>query len=454
MPQRTLSITYGAKTVGAGTDIEIDGPVIIRRGHTVFEIEFQVVIVEVNVADFASEITEIELAFSQPRLNLTVTQEGTDLYAFSEVGNTGYSADPTIEKTDDLDGNSGRSRIYIIRVILQTPVTIAGNNGRLESVAELTLSASKIERIVISGAYKAIGGNNAHDQFDTAITAFITSTIAEAGGGNYEETSRTVSWDDNIKNATFQIILENVIFNQSVGVLDNAAIVSATMIVRVASTQNNTPAIGQKVRPDVIATVNYSASIDRTITTDLSAVWEDTIKPFILSYVTGLPGMSKGTIVIDEPEYHPYENSITASMSIQGGLAGILSFELTFKKEGLEGIVKLPVWSGNPFHKHVFIGSAELLMTITAVAKVKKGSFPALSNYHKFNTIGRLFFFNERNVHPKRYFPRDSLQDGPNWVKESDTEEILPKRVGAQAIPIIEYTRITTFSRADKVSSI
>ena len=63
---RTLSITYGAKTVGAGTDIEIDGPVIIRRGHTVFEIEFTVVIVDANVANFAAEIASIEAAFSQP----------------------------------------------------------------------------------------------------------------------------------------------------------------------------------------------------------------------------------------------------------------------------------------------------------------------------------------------------------------------------------------------------
>ncbi len=454
MPQRTLSITYGGKTVGAGTDIEIDGPVIIRRGHTVFEIEFTVVIVDANVANFAAEIASIESAFSQPRLNLTVTQESTNLYAFSESANTGFSADPTIEKTDDLDGNSGRSRVYTIRIILQTPVTIAGNDGRLESVAELTFSASKVERLVISGAYKALGSNNAHAQFDAAIAAFITSTIAEAGGGNYEETARVVSWDDNVKNATFEIILENVIFNQSTGILDNVAIVSATMIVRVSETNNNSKPFIGVARPDVQAIVNYSASIDRNITVDLSSIWEDTIKPFILTYVGTLPGMKNGTIVLNEPEYHPYENSITASLQIQGGLNGLISFELSVKKEGLTGSVKLPVWSGNPFHKHVFLGSAELVMTITAVAKVKKTAGISKNKLYGFDSSGAFFFLRDSNVHPARYFPKDVLSNGRNWVKDGDIEEIIPKRLGAQAIPITQYTRTTIFSRADKVPTI
>ncbi len=454
MPQRTLSIAYGAKTVGAGTDIEIDGPVIIRRGHTVFEIEFTVVIVEANVADFAAEITSIESAFSQPRLNLVVTQEATALYSFSESANTGFSADPTIEKTDDLDGNSGRSRVYTIRIILQTPVTIAGNDGRLESVAELTFSASKVERLAISGSYKALGGNNAHAQFDSAIGAFITSTIAEAGGGDYEEASRSVSWDDNVKNATFQIVLENVIFNQSTGILDNDAIISATMIVRVSETNSNSKPFIGIARPDVQTIVNYSASIDRTITVDLPGIWNDTIKPFILSYVQTLPGMKNGTIVLNEPEFHPYENSITASLQMQGGLNGLISFELTVKKEKQEGIVKLPVWSGNPFHKHVFIGSSELVMTITAIAKVKKSADISRIKLYDFDSLGAFFFIRDINVHPIRYFPKHPLSNGKNWIKDGDLEEITPKRLGAQAIPITQYTRTTIFSRADKVPTI
>lgn len=369
---RELSITYGAFTVGGATERLLDsevGQMRIEKDFTSVSVEYTFVIQQELEADFAAEIASVEAAFRIPRLNLTIAQGSSTLLSLSQSSNTGFDADPSIIKFDDI-GNTGRSRVYTVRIDFGLPADNIGTSGRQSSVITVEFSESRRRTVTISGVYTALGGAESRAQYNASIATYAASILAGLGG-TYELTAETADNFETDKNLEFSQTFQELIFNQANAVLDNLSIVNQIFRVtrKTVTPGDSSPLVGVDAVRLVDFDVSYEASIDATLTTDLVGIWENEIRPFIILQVETIAG---GAIALleDEPTFSFDDNTISAAMLFTSATtSGVLEFERTEETFFDEGWVFVPAWTGDRLAKFEYQGAATILQTVTIKGK-------------------------------------------------------------------------------------
>jgi len=418
---RLLEIDYGGFIVGGAGDAILTDLIRIQ------EVSYERAIVEftfsmekaVSDADFATKVQAAEAAFRTPRQDLVIRQGGNIVRTYSHTNSTGFNAQPFISKIGDPGGDTSRTRIYTVRIEFQLPADLAGQNGRRDSRVELRWDGSRNRFLTISGTYTALTAAGARAQYLAQIQAYVTS-ITGTLTGTWEVTEEEVATDDADKVAEFRIVLEDLGYNQSLSALDDNRIVRQTLRVTVqqdlssnaqgslsipdvagrlsafesaaalsnqavgstaaeqkarvlaiesAMANNNDGSRSISVDPLVTVLITYDAWIDKTVTQNLSELWESTIKPHIIESATSVLGESgdpsTATLVRIAPEYDLDDNRISASVEmLAAGDSNLTEFRLSTSMKDIFGTGIVPVHDdGAPYAKYVFRGPARRVFT-------------------------------------------------------------------------------------------
>lgn len=435
---RELVITYGGFVVGGSSERLLDeepGQMRIEKDFTSASVEFSFVIQKESEPDFAAEILVVEAAFRKPRQNFTIVQGASTLLSLSQSANTGFDADPQILKFDDI-GNTGRSRVYTVRIEFGLPADNVGTAGRQSSVIAVEFDAQRIRTVTISGVYTALAGAQARAQYDAEIAAYTTSVLTGLGG-TYERIAETADNFETDKNLEFSQTFRELVFEQADGApLDNATIVSQVFRVRRTSIApgDSDPLLGNDAVRLVEFVATYEASIDATLSTDLVGLWDDTILPFIVSQIENIAGGSIALTEI-EPTFGFDENTISARVVfLTATESGLLEFERTEETLLNEGKVFIPAWTGNRLSKFMYRGPATIQQTVTARGK-------ELGFALGFNPLGG----------SQEVLPRDS----PPGTRErtSFRNRRTPKTIGIDGIEfdILEFEMVAIYEIFDQL---
>jgi hypothetical protein len=351
---RDLSIVYGSLTLTPANGYFVHEVELIDSDADTITVEFDVIVRATADTDasFATAVTTFEDGMATADGDFTITQNGETLYSLLHSANTGMNARPTFRVRRD-PAQSGRVRVYSVRIAFDRPATFYSNSGRRNSRVRVLYSTSRHRTLILTGEWTATGGNSARTQYEAQIDSYIT-TVTSAFTGSWDKNSEEFDTDEDDKIGVYRVELLEIKFNQSQGTLDNTAITRQEMQVRVSterpgdslqqeySTLEGTPV--RFLRLDV----NYRASIDFGEETDLDGFWASTILPHIMAHALDVAGADRGALILSAPDFDAPENIIQATLSIlavdpSGG--NLIEYTYTEQETTEEGVVFDPVWT-------------------------------------------------------------------------------------------------------------
>ena len=360
---RELQIIYGGYSVGGNTTRRLDGYHQITREYDRSSIEFEFVIEGTSNAEFTLACRLAESSFRKPYEDLTVTQDGQILLALKQSDNTGFDAEPEIRKVGDEATDCGRLRRYRVTITFGMPADASSMNGRRESTVDVTWSESRIQTVIVTGTWTAIGSNDGRAQYRAQIAAYGVSVLSGLSITHYELVEESEEEDTNDKLLVFRRVYRELIFSQGGGNLDDAEIVRDSFVIR---RQQVSPGDTPTATRLVSLEGRYSAWIDSTQTTALATKWA-AIESWVIGNVrTILAGGQMGIVEIT-PEYDFTENRIDVTIRAEGvpsGNATLVESTITIEDDFDIGRKFDPVWSGNPFRQYVYQGPAELIRRV------------------------------------------------------------------------------------------
>lgn len=202
---RELTVTYAGLSIGGTSDTHLlfDSHEV-RGGYETIGFTGRVLVCGSSEADFATNCASLETAFQTPNGTLVIQINSTSLKSFGHSGSTGFLGRPSYRKIGGKE-DTGRSRLYEVRVDAQRPADLSGKNGL--RVAEISVKtnffASRSYRV--SGTYTAISSTSARAQYAAQVGTLLTSIESDLAGspGTWLRLDADVRYDDTNKIATF-----------------------------------------------------------------------------------------------------------------------------------------------------------------------------------------------------------------------------------------------------------
>lgn len=371
---RTISIIYGSTTVGGTTDYILDGDVKIKENHAYgrASVSFSFWAFGTSDATFIANTNAVETAFTTPRQKLTLKLGSATWRVWDPVagasGNTGFWQAPSIQKVGDL-GDTTRSRRYEVTIEIQTPADLSSQNGLLWATTNLETEPGGRKRVTITGVYTALTSNDARAQFNASIGTYQSTQCDALIGSGAWELVHTPQADGDVidKNLHFTRVYREILLQQSLSALNNANIVDQEILVAV-SRQAPGDSQGRKgvVRRLQEIRISYSAWVLPGV--DLRSEWDSIILPWIMNHAQTVSGASQIALVSSLPEFGYDNRHVRASLLIVApGGSDLLASSVTTSDERNEGLLTVPVWSGDRFAKNVFQGPATHTRTVTTI---------------------------------------------------------------------------------------
>jgi hypothetical protein len=365
---RELVITYGAYVIDGtvSNDRFLDGYIRVDEGPDLATVEFDFVIQKASESDFAAEVAAAEAAFRTPRQLLSIVQGGETLYSFSHSGNTGFNSRPKIIKAEDIV-DTGRSRRYTVSIEFDMPADTYSTEGRRDSAVQIQFDRARIRTVTIGGTYTALTSNAAYAQYLSAIDTY-TSTVLTALGGTYELQQEDDEYDDQNKLMTFSRVFKELIYDQVGGTLDDPAIVDQTLMVTRGRME---PGDSRQSRRWTEVSLDYRASIDKTVTTDLNSKYDSDIRPWLIQNITDVFGEGAGALVEESPQFDGPNNVITCRMKMLTPRGRVLESNLTVGIRDDQGKILAPFWDGDiGISYYEYQGPRKILRTVNEFTKV------------------------------------------------------------------------------------
>lgn len=356
---RTFAITYGSYVVGSsGTDSEVrlTDKITMDQSYTDVTVTFEVIVLGSSVANFQTVEGDLIAAFTKPDQALTVAVGGVTRYTFSQSSNTGFNAQPSIEKLGGVE-DTDRSARYRIRITQGLPADLSGKDGRQSASVSVSVDPSGIRTVTISGAYTALSTNSARAQYEASIATYVAAVKSALSVTDWELVGRpTEEDDDNGKLLQFSRVYREIIHNQGVGTADVSGIVSPRLrIRRTDGATNDTTELGQ-TEPLTRLDLSYTCHVDWSVSTDLPAFYASTIRPHLINEANTIAGTQ--VIVLNEsPNYDLDTNRVYVDMDLQADTGtGLFAASVETEDVVSSGEVRFVVWSGDPFHRDVYQG--------------------------------------------------------------------------------------------------
>lgn len=248
---------------------------------------FQVVVQEATDAAFKASCAVVEAAFQKRnvRARLVMTGATTETNPdWNPATGTGFNSVAVCTVAGTPGGDTRYSRIYDVVIRVELPVS--ADSGLLDVNVAVSWDAAYIRTVVIRGVYRADPGPPVLDataQFNAKIEAACTSILtAVSNTATFERIGQTTDRDRVDKNLAFTRTYLELIANQSASTLDHPSIVKHTIGVKRTWLQPGDS--GANVKRLEEFTVEFSCSVNREVTTDIDALFNGTILPYMKAY--------------------------------------------------------------------------------------------------------------------------------------------------------------------------
>ena len=469
---REIKLTYGAFIIGGGTDYLIHDNYTITQDYDETTVEISCIVAASSEADFETACTNIEAAFRKPRQLLKIEIGGTTFLDYDPADNTGFNAEPRIEKPGSIF-DSARSRLYRIVLSIERPADIPGDDGLRDAAIRVTKLGTGQRIAEITGAYTALTVNDAVTQYETSISTYITG-ITGGLSGTWEELSTDYDVDKQNKNVKFKHILKEVIFNQAVGVLDHVAIKNQRLAVTRSMRAPGDTETAAKVTRPIEMSILYDAEIDIAEETDLKSLYEQTIFPWIIQYARDVTDSQTISVVNSSPVFDHNSNKVTASVQIKAyGGSSLISHRVVTTDQEDFGLIIVPVWNAGKYGNYIYQGPATKLRS-RRVEQIRQGHHFDAKNRSTDPWGGGQKFGLEANIHALLFSPLGELtftdpEDSSGiggisagkgtrerWIKIKHTKATTPVTEGITGyqVPISSLTEITVMQLIKEVSPV
>ena len=309
---RELQAVYGTHTSGGTTEILIHSATAHGDAFTEAAWEMNVVVYGSSAALFKTACSDLEAAYRTPRKDLVVTMGGQTFVSWKHSDNTGFNADPHIEKVVPSKFNTGRSREYRILIRFGRPADVSDTSGRRDSRVSLRYAGSRRRQLSISGVYTALSSNTARQQYEASIAAYATAVQGVLGAFQWEKVNEQANADDQNKVLEFEVVYNQLIHSQNGSNYDDSALVNQVLIVSRAreAPGDSIPTARRLVRLQF----NFSAEVDYTVTQDLSGKWA-AVLPWVITRIRTVFGVSSVALV-EQHEDHDYDNNVIRATGV------------------------------------------------------------------------------------------------------------------------------------------
>lgn len=370
--------------VGGASERQTQGVLFPDDAYDIAGYEFRFLATGATEAAFVAECLSCEEAFRIPRQDFVILQGQTVMKSLKQSDNTGLDASPKIIK-QDAKSNTGRSRIYKVRIEIGRPANNLGNAdasgqpGLRYATINVEYGPQRKRRVTITGAFTAVSQNptdGARARYTAKIDAYCASVLTGLGlASSARELVAEPRTESNVtdKVMEFQRIYDEIIYSQAGGSLDDSAIKRQNLrIARDKVGPGDTPTANRLVT----VTVSYEAWIDKDVSQDLKGKYDGQIRSWLVGQAQTSVGAGMIALISDKPEYHFDENKITASMTLQAALVGgAIENRITVEdaQPGGDGVVLTPGWDGDPLAKYDYQGPRVQRRTITQVTRFLSG---------------------------------------------------------------------------------
>ena len=444
---RSFSIQYGSLTfANAATGYALEGPISPAFEYRRAAWSFSVVVFGSSASDLETKCTALVNQIRTPRANLIVTM-GSRVHSYSEAAKTGWDMEGSIEPEDGSIFNTHVTREYSISIAVQTPATLASDDGVADYSYSHSIGPDGRRRFSVLGTITTDGTTLAEAHYESKIAALITSIksdIDSTANWTEQEEQRGIERFD--FEMTFTRSYIERIFKDSLSADDVAAIkepqitISPTLIFDA----NAAPDIPRPIE----VTATYSAFIDSTASTDLNAAWTTHVKPLLLNlaeeYSVAQYGNNNLSIVEVAPDFSPTGNAIGGSIRfIIFGSQKLLSVQVEESIISTTGAAKAGVYGTGPYQRLRFPATAAAKAQLISTAIVqgsRKDALAAARAYAKKPEAkappGRVLKFHRYKLLSREEASRTGGKGG-GW--SLDSEEIAyigPVYSGDPAIPV------------------
>ena len=371
---RELQVVYGTHTSGGTTEQLIHS--FTRQGDAFTEAtwEMNVVIYAATAAALKTACIALETAYRTPRKDLVVTMGGETFVSWKHSDNTGFNADPHIEKVVPSKFNTGRSREYRISIRFGRPADVSDTSGRRDSRASLTRDPSRIGTATISGSYTALSPATSGRAAYTAAAATYATAVLATFGGTWELVDEDATSDDQDKVCDFRLVYRELISSQGGASFNDTALVRQVLMVeRVKEAPGDTSSSARRL---MRLSATFQAHVDKTITTDLKGKFQS-IVAWIVGRVRSIYGVSSIALVHRQEAHNYDDNVIQANLGMLATASPVIEYRVSIRDKNRPGGVVVPFWvSGEPLAARKYQGPAVWMRTITETAEIAGWNAP------------------------------------------------------------------------------
>jgi len=384
---RRLRITYNA--VATGDTLANGSELILHEIHSLrkdeaLEVSWSAILAApagVTETDFAADVVILEAAWNAPRAALLVQNLDT---TSTPVAPNLISADPAtptvLSPTIQLDKPGGphdtlTSRLYRVTFRGGLPSRLAGSStGLLEDFTyAVAFDAACRGTLTVSGTYTAASSGTLAQAILTANIDTRVAAITTALGGIWALLTDERTVDDLDHTARFSRVYMELIVGETTAVVGYTTLRNQTLTIRRGRAGANGSA---DERPLQRISVSYTADVCKDTTTDLKALWEETLRPAILTRAEAFAGSSIA-IMAEDPGIDPVGNKIAATMDVIAANNGsVLKLTKSVDWNVSSSALLRDVWPdfspalNEPTPSYVFVGPNKLERTTTTITTV------------------------------------------------------------------------------------
>jgi len=357
---RSLTITYGGTSIGAGSVYDITEWYGWQQDYTSGTTTATVVVTGDDTEELRVRCNALEAAFRTPWQNLGIVLGGETFKSYSHSGNTGFNGEASIRKSASA-ADTALSREYTITVTVYFPADLSGQDGRRNASVNVAYAPSDRLTVSFSGQWTALDSDGALANFEANGESWATTWLgANFSGRTFERVGKEVRPDDPDKVASFSLVYQEVIFNETQATLNDPRIVGQSISISISrETPGDSPgrasSTGQPLRSEGRGTVvpsqgaidstrpyqvsaTVACSVDKRQTTDLASVWEGVLRPYLIDLLTSVTGVAGSVAIINQgftPE--PSANTLTGNVTalVVGG--GFLSYQVSLTYNDVSG---------------------------------------------------------------------------------------------------------------------
>lgn len=389
---REWTITYGSVSIGGSSSTYyLTNQVGVMQSATsggtrTARIMFDVVAIGSTESAFETACTDIEAEFAIPRQRARFENSSGDFNDYNPASgvNSGFDAQPEIEKSTGSRLNTGRSRLYSCSVTVTLPSSTNSLAGRRESPVAITYEPNRRQSVTLTGEYTAIGSNEAAAQYAAQIGSYETAALPS--GVTWQITGEQTNESPTGKVIGFTREYRQITLPQSAAAADDAdVVVQDVNVERVFTGGRATWINGVQVQPFANYSVTHMTVIDIEQTTyaGLKALWDSKFRARTISVVTDQLGRSPTAASIVDSEtlrIDPENNTISGSFRYRSrATSSVVAARLDKRLTRSTGTQLTPVSTGRP-HEHMRDeGPASLRLRVQLMQRVVKGT--AFQNY-------------------------------------------------------------------------